>query len=580
MKPGELARVAGEVLLGRRDAADLPPEDQHTLLDFLVRGKCLLFAREDEGEEAPSVLRIPALASEVLREKLAAERERCDRQRHALLEAQALLARADIPLLLFKTWGPYPYASSNVDALVPEGALMRAVQELEIAGYHEMTHYWEPNKRLVRRFQGRECSLELHLHERVSWIVLAFLDTAALWSRARSSSDPGVRHPAPEHLVAALLAHSVYESNRVNVGDVEKIRIALAHDDFDWSEVVRNARTFAWLPGLALARLWYAAAERAAFGDSLLDDLRCREDMPRVSRGAARDLARAIARGDWPVALGKRRLKTYYFRKLLRARRRSAAEKLRDLAGVASQIIPGRLGLRHRPGSFVCLCGIDGSGKSSQAEAAIAALRECEIPSHLVWMRGGYAPATEAVKRLLRRASRRIPTADDAKAKVRVYRSGPLRWFWAWWVAGEQILGGLLRIRVPRWLGRTAIAERFVPDTLADLTERLGDPDFADRVPARLMARLAPQPDLILLLDLPGDVAFARKPDDWSPEVLEERRQLYRRIVARHPQVVVLDARHPLAELEHEVVDRVLSLVLGRIAERNPLSTQRRDGWE
>ena len=262
-------RLAAELLAGRRCAADLPAADQERLFEALLRGKCVLFQADPAG--GASRLRFPELETELLAERLEAERMRCDSQRRALLEAQTLLEAVDIPLLLFKSAGPYPYTSSNVDALVPEGTLGRAVQQLEVNDFREMTHYWEPNKRLLRRFRAHETTLELHLHEKVSWIVLAFLEPDVLWRGARASDDPKLRRPAPEHLVAALLAHSVYESNRVSLGDLDKIRGALAEPGFDWSEVMRCATRRAWLPGLALSRYWHAAAERAAFGDSVLD---------------------------------------------------------------------------------------------------------------------------------------------------------------------------------------------------------------------------------------------------------------------------------------------------------------------
>ncbi len=579
MRPGERARLAGELLSGKRSAADLPEPDQHALLDELIRGKCLLFTADPEHPGGPSRLCLPGLASEPLAERLEAERRRCDSQRAALLQAQACLEQVGIPLLLFKTTGAYPYTSSNVDALVPEGTLRRAVQALEIEGFREMTHYWEPNKRLLRRFHGRTCELELHLHEQVSWMVLTFLEPATLWSGARASADPSVRHPAPEHVVAALLAHSVYESNRVSLGDAAKIRCAVEQPDFDWTEVVRCAERRSWLPGLALARYWYAAAERAAFGDARLDEPRCVEGLPEPPARARGAVGAAVKLGAWPLELSKWRTKPYFFRKLLRDNPRSARQKLWDLVGLFLQIVPGRLGLRPRPASLLCVCGIDGSGKSSHAEALRTALECCEVPVRVVWMRGGYSALSEGVKRLARRSSSRVPRSGDASAKTRVYRGGALRWVWAWWVALEQVSLAVLRVRLARGLGRTVVTQRYVPDTLVDLAQRFGV-RFAERAPGRFLRRFTPEPDLILLLDLDGATAFARKPDDWSSEILEVRRALYRGVLEGRPRVVSLDARRPRQQLEHEVVDRGLQFTFRRIEHDSRLARQRRDSWE
>ena len=117
MTPAELARSAGRLLAGELAAEALVAEEQVDLLDFLVRGKVVLFEAPDASSD--SRLRFPGLASDTLRETIEAERRRCDSQRQALLAAQSVLAAEDIPLLLFKAHGPYPYTSSNVDALSP-----------------------------------------------------------------------------------------------------------------------------------------------------------------------------------------------------------------------------------------------------------------------------------------------------------------------------------------------------------------------------------------------------------------------------------------------------------------------------
>lgn len=572
-------RTAGRILLGQGLLAGLGEAREREIFDLLVKGKLVLFGNDSRDPAAPSRLLFDALGAPALGAPLARERERCDAQRRAFLEAQAHLDRSGIPLLLFKSTGPYPYTSSNVDALVPAGELDRATRCLEEAGHHEMVHYWEPNKRLLRRFEGSACTVMLHLHTKISWVVLAFSDVDALWGSARRSIDPGVLHPAPEHLVAILLAHSVYESNKVHVGDVWKVRDAAGGAGFDWDEVVRIARLRSWLPGLAFSLAWYAAAEERLFGDSLLAAAPLAHALPPLSPPQRERIAGSMLQA-FPARIPKRTSKPFYFRKLLADSPRSPVQKAHDLAGVAEQVAIGRLGLRTRPGSLVCFCGIDGSGKSTHADSLRAVLGECEIETRRVWMRGGYSPLVTWLKARLRGASAAVPEVGDAQGKLRVYRQPGTRWLWGWLVAIEQIVQAVFAVRVQRWLGRTLVAERYVPDTLADLSERFGDDAFPASLAGRAMRRLCPRPDAIVFLDVPGDVAFARKSDDWSAEVLEARRRRYRAALAAMPSVHVLDAQLPLADVSHQAIEIGLRTVLGRIRAWNPLSRRRRDGWE
>jgi thymidylate kinase len=282
----------------------------------------------------------------------------------------------------------------------------------------------------------------------------------------------------------------------------------------------------------------------------------------------------------FPARLANRVTKRFYFRKLLVDNPRSPLQKAHDLLGVVEQVGFGRLRLRSRPGGLICFCGIDGSGKSSHAALLRAALDECEIPNRPVWMRGGYSPFVTWLKARLRGAGAGVPEVGDASGKLRVYRQPRTRLLWGWMVAIEQIVQALLAVRVPRWLGTTLVAERYVPDTLADLSERFDDDSFSQSLPGRLMRWLCPRPDLIVFLDVSGREAFVRKPDDWSEEILEERRRRYRSVLATLPGVRVLDAHRSLDDLLRETIDLGLQTVLEKIRRSNPLSGRRRDGWE
>jgi hypothetical protein len=68
-----------------------------------------------------------------------------------------------------------------------------------------------------------------------------------------------------------------------------------------------------------------------------------------------------------------------------------------------------------------------------------------------------------------------------------------------------------------------------------------------------MLRRLYPKPDLVLCLDAPADVLYARKPEatiDW----LEQRRQQYLALADQVPAFAVLDATRPLDSVVEEAV--------------------------
>jgi thymidylate kinase len=82
---------------------------------------------------------------------------------------------------------------------------------------------------------------------------------------------------------------------------------------------------------------------------------------------------------------------------------------------------------------------------------------------------------------------------------------------------------------------------------------------------------LAPPPGLVVLLDAPGELMFARK-GEHTPELLEQRRQAYRSIVGHFPHAVVLDASRPL----EEVTRRAVAAVWQRFTELGTARTEAR----
>jgi len=71
-----------------------------------------------------------------------------------------------------------------------------------------------------------------------------------------------------------------------------------------------------------------------------------------------------------------------------------------------------------------------------------------------------------------------------------------------------------------------------------------------------MLQHIYPKPDLVVCLDAPANVLFARKPES-SPAWLEHRRQQYLRLDGIVPSLVVVDADRPLEMVLTDVVDTI-----------------------
>jgi thymidylate kinase len=84
-------------------------------------------------------------------------------------------------------------------------------------------------------------------------------------------------------------------------------------------------------------------------------------------------------------------------------------------------------------------------------------------------------------------------------------------------------------------------------------------PEFAtgpepldQRIHRWFLAHLYPRPDLVLFLDVPGEILFSRKGESFPAE-LERRRQAFLQIGRRCPSFVRIDATQPLPKVYAEV---------------------------
>ncbi len=182
----------------------------------------------------------------------------------------------------------------------------------------------------------------------------------------------------------------------------------------------------------------------------------------------------------------------------------------------------GRL-LRRRWGVTVALLGPDGAGKTTLA-AGIAA--DFGLPVRSIYMGMWARSETGITDRIpgLRILAR--PWAAAAKSLVAEYH---------------------------RAHGRLVIFDRYTYDALIPPRGRLAS---LKRPYFWILAHAAPAPQLVVVLDAPGETMFARKGES-DPVRLEQDRHAFRAIGARLGGVTFVDAAQPADAIRAEVTDLI-----------------------
>jgi thymidylate kinase len=200
--------------------------------------------------------------------------------------------------------------------------------------------------------------------------------------------------------------------------------------------------------------------------------------------------------------------------------------------------VAGALG-RLRRGRVVALSGLDGSGKSSQAESLRDTLLTLGYDAVVVWNRLAVNPSLDIVavpiKRLLRLlpakepAPRSSPPPDDEEwdrgTELR-RRSVVVTELWACVVALWNAISHRRSMQAHLLRGRIVICDRFVLDSAVNLRFQYGM-ERSFRFQKWLVRAISPSPTAAFNLRISARVAHERKPVKFDLDELEIFERLY-----------------------------------------------------
>lgn len=241
-----------------------------------------------------------------------------------------------------------------------------------------------------------------------------------------------------------------------------------------------------------------------------------------------------------------------------------------------------RIARRPQRGHVVTFSGLDGSGKSTQAELLRAALERLGHDPVVEWTkiaRSSWLKAlskpVQAAMRLRRRshepvAERTIMTGDGPvvlaaeQAAARELREKSRLLTHAWTVLVALGNGWDHRRATVRHLraGRIVISDRYTLDTAAHLRYRYGV-DESFRFQMVVNRSVSPSPSKSFFLDVSPEAAYARKAEQYQVGDLALLRRLYLEEAAR-AEVCVLPGEDPLDTVSERIVRAVWEAVTPR----------------
>lgn len=216
---------------------------------------------------------------------------------------------------------------------------------------------------------------------------------------------------------------------------------------------------------------------------------------------------------------------------------------------------------------IICITGIDGAGKTTQAKSAVVSLRKAGISA--VYLYGRTYPVISrwmmALGKitLLRRFSIKQDYQVYHREKKSIMRRPLLKWFYTSAIYIDYYIQIWIKL-LPQFLQKNVIIlDRYIYDTvISDLAVHLNYSLDETRQAIQRGFRFLPLPAKTIFIDLPEDIAFARKNDVVHVDYLSERRCFYQ-ILKDRSEVVVLDGTVPLEQISRSVLEILTTTVLG-----------------
>jgi len=182
---------------------------------------------------------------------------------------------------------------------------------------------------------------------------------------------------------------------------------------------------------------------------------------------------------------------------------------------------------------FICFVGIDGSGKTVQAERLAKRLEESGMPCAYTWCRYSprlLMPVIWIVRKLIRRRKGGSEYTGFTTSKRGILRKPGLGWLWLNVGLLEYLVQVTLTVRTRLRGGRNLVCDRYIYDMFADMAISLDrSEDKLLELARHPLIRLFPIPDKVFFIDVPPDIAFARKsdPNVMGRQYLADRASIY-----------------------------------------------------
>lgn len=553
-----------------------------SIYTYLRRNRVILRALNNALVKKPIPLIKERFVNEIIQkyELFAQTYDFAYRLRQKILDIAKAITERGVDIIFFKAHDDFPLDSHNFDIIVKEQDCAKTKEILENLGFKELVWLREPFKWFYRRVDN-DLIISIHLHTKVAWVGVEFVDSQDLCNRYREMNINGVKigFPSPEHHMLVTVAHAFFENQGLKLCDLlDMIEAVSSYDGIDWNYIVDWCINDHWFNAFYTFLRLSNHVCKSLYGEKLVEEevFQMMEKKDEIERDySTKKLVNHFERKQTlPMKIDRSIVAFQFISKVFRTPNMSFIRKMGKVSSTGWQYIAYRMPFRRElPTFLICFSGLDGSGKTTHAKSLQYELMriihvinddimEKNFDASYVWSRG-IGLTIDPLLRIIRwplLSEKSSHTDDYAPKHEKLLKKEPIKTLWAYTMLADELLQLLINVKIPLLLRQKqiVICDRYISDTLIDVECDL------DKNVSWLLEKfafdLSPKPKITFITDTdPAEIL--RRKEGLKFQVLRCKREKYL-AYSCDERLILIDTEKDLQQNKKEILSKILELLL------------------
>lgn len=207
---------------------------------------------------------------------------------------------------------------------------------------------------------------------------------------------------------------------------------------------------------------------------------------------------------------------------------------------------------------FICVTGIDGTGKTTHTYQILNHLRNKGIKSEYKWMRFYHLLSLPllAFCRILKYT--RVSTLGGTQkcSYHDFYKSRIISYVYPWVLFADTLLFTTIKVYIPMIFGTSIVCDRFVYDTLIDVAVATKNHEIYKEPVGKLFLKLIPKNAKFIMLTIDKSIIFLRRNELKDDLTFDERYELYMSFASAFG-ISVVDNRRSVEDVKNSIISMI-----------------------